>query len=54
MAKRKGRSGLHVLLYALVISLTIYTVLDLDYPRFGLIRLNAADSALFSLRDSIR
>jgi len=30
MVKRKRRSGLHVVLYAAVIALTIYTVLDLD------------------------
>lgn len=54
MAKRKGRSWLHLLLYALVIALTIHTVLDLDYPRFGLIRLNSVDKALIQLRDSIR
>jgi hypothetical protein len=53
MAKAKGRSWLHVLLYAVVIAITIYTVLDLDNPRFGLIRLDAADNALIQLRDSI-
>jgi len=54
MAKRKRRSLLHMLLYAIVIALTIYTVLDLDNPRFGLIHLNSADRALIQLRDSIR
>jgi hypothetical protein len=54
MAKAKGRSWLHLLLYAVVIAMTIYTVLDLDNPRFGLIRLHAADNALIQLRDSIR
>jgi hypothetical protein len=54
MAKRKRRSWLHVTLYALVIALTIYSVLDLDNPRSGLIRLNAADNALIQLRNSIR
>jgi hypothetical protein len=53
MAKRKSRSWLHLLLYAAVISITVYTVLDLDYPRFGLIRLDAANQALRQLRDSI-
>ena len=53
MAKRKSRSWLHMMLYATVIAVTIYTVLDLEYPRFGLIRLNAADQALLQLRDSI-
>lgn len=54
MAKRKSRSWLHMLLYAVVVAVTIYTVLDLDYPRFGLIRLDAADNALIQLRDSIQ
>ncbi|MGH9455828.1 MAG: DUF4239 domain-containing protein, partial [Terriglobia bacterium] len=54
MAKRKGRSWLHVLLYAVVISITIYAVVDLEYPRYGLINLGAADNALIQLRNSIR
>ena len=54
MAKRRSRSSLHMVLYAAVIAITIYAVLDLEYPRFGLIRLDAADSALLQLRNSIR
>jgi hypothetical protein len=54
MARRRSRSWLHMILYAAVIAVTIYTVLDLEYPRFGLIRLDAADKALLQLRDSIR
>jgi hypothetical protein len=54
MAKRKRRSWLHILLYAAVVAVTVYTVLDLDYPRSGFIHLDAADSALMQLRNSIR
>jgi hypothetical protein len=54
MAKRKSRSWLHMIAYALTVAVTIYAVIDLDYPRSGLIRLDAADSALVKLRDSIR
>jgi hypothetical protein len=54
MAKRKHRSALHMILYAAIISVTIYAVLDLDEPRSGLIRLDRADQALIELRDSIR
>ena len=54
MARRKSRSWFHGVLYAVVIAITIFTVIDLDYPRFGLIRVTAADSALIQLRDSIR
>jgi len=53
MAKRQRRSGLHTLLYAGIVAVTVYAVLDLDNPRSGLIRLDAADSALVKLRNSI-
>jgi hypothetical protein len=54
MAQRQGRSWLHVLTYSAVIAVTVHVVLDLDNPRSGLIRLDAADKALVRLRDSIR
>jgi hypothetical protein len=54
MAKRKHRSARHMILYAAIISVTIYAVPDLDEPRSGLIRLDRADQALIELRDSIR
>ena len=54
MAQRRSRSWIHMLVYALVVAITIYAVLDLDHPRSGLIRLDAADDALVKLRDSIR
>jgi hypothetical protein len=54
MAKRKSRSWLHMLLYAAVIPITIYAVLDFEDPRSGFIRVDAADKALTQLRDSIR
>ena len=53
MAKRKKRSLLHMFLYASVIAITVYAVLDLEYPRSGLIKLDPADKALIELRDSI-
>ena len=43
MARRGTRSWLHMVLYPAVIAVTIYAVLDLECPRFGLIRLDAAD-----------
>jgi len=49
-----GRSWLHMMLYAVAVTITIYAVLDLDNPRAGLIRLDAADKALTELLQSIR
>jgi len=40
-------------IYSVAVSLTIYTVLDLDNPRAGIIRLQVADQALRELRESI-
>jgi len=54
MTERKTRSLLHMFLLAAAVSVTVYVVLDLEYPRSGLIRLEAADSLLVQLRDSIQ
>jgi hypothetical protein len=53
-AKRKRRSLLHDVLYAIAVASTVYVVLDIDNPRFGLIRLDATDKILRDLSDSIR
>ena len=53
MAER-GRSWLHVFLYAAAVTITIYTVLDLDNPRAGLIKLDAADQVLKDLLQSMQ
>jgi hypothetical protein len=34
-------------------SLTFYVVLDLEFPRLGLIRVDAADQVLIDLRKSM-
>lgn len=54
MSKRRARSWLHMLLYSLAVTITTYAVLDLDYPRQGLINLQSADKVMMQLRDSIK
>ena len=46
MASRQRRSWLDLVLYAASIAVTVYVVLDLDDPRVGLIRLDAAEAIL--------
>jgi len=41
--------GLHLSAFAIVMTATIYVIFDLDYPRFGLIRLDFADQALLEV-----
>jgi hypothetical protein len=43
-----------MLAYASVVAATLYVMIDMEYPRAGLIRIGAADLALKNLRDSIQ
>jgi len=54
MSCSKGRSLLHVAAFATIIALTVYVILDLEYPRLGLIRVDAADQVLIDLRKSMK
>jgi hypothetical protein len=54
MSKRRRRSWFHGIAYAALLALTVYTVLDLDHPRFGLINIDAAYQPLVELRDAIK
>ena len=45
---------IHMLLFAVIMALTVYVILDLEYPRLGLIRVDAVDQVLVDLRDSMK
>jgi hypothetical protein len=47
-------SRVHSVAFALVLTATVYVILDLEYPRVGLIRLDAADQLLVDVRESMR
>jgi hypothetical protein len=53
MAGTKTRSWIHIFGFALAMSLTVYVILDLEFPRFGLIRVDAMDRVLVELRESM-
>ena len=52
-ARRRGR-WLHMLAYAAVMAVTFYAILDLEFPRVGLIRLDASDWVLVDVRQSMK
>src|SRR5678816_999292 len=54
VSPNKDRSLLHQGTFALVTSLAIYVIVDLEYPRLGLIRIDTADQALIDVRSSMR
>lgn len=49
----KRRSWLHTVVFATILSVTIYVIVDLEFPRLGLIRVDTADRVLVDLRASM-
>lgn len=47
------RSWLHIVGYAVVLAITVYIIMDLEYPRVGLIRVDTFDQVLIDLRRSM-
>jgi hypothetical protein len=47
-------TNLHMMGFALMVTVTIYVVLDLDHPRAGLIRLDYVDQAFMELRAGMK
>jgi hypothetical protein len=47
------RSWFYMLLVATTMSLTLYVILELEYPRLGAIRIDAADQTLVELRNTM-
>jgi len=53
MASRQRLNILHSAGFALVLAVTVYVIIDLEYPRIGLIRMTDSDQALIDLRKSM-
>jgi hypothetical protein len=54
MAAAKRRNWVHMLGFALIMAASIYIIVDLEYPRLGLIQLHASDEVLLELRQSMK
>lgn len=54
MSASKKRSWIHVAGFALVVAATFYVIIDLEYPRIGLIRIDSADQILYDVRESMK
>jgi len=53
LAGNKTRKKLHMIVFSFVMSIAVYVILDLEYPRLGLIRIDNADQVLIDLRKSM-
>jgi hypothetical protein len=54
LAGGKGRNWLHMVGFAAIIAVVVYVILDLEFPRLGLIRVEAFDHALVELLRSMK
>jgi hypothetical protein len=43
-----------MIVFAAAISITVYVICDLEYPRLGLIRIDPADSVLIEIRSKMK
>jgi len=53
MTDGKTRYWAHTIGFAAIMSVTIYLIFDIEYPRLGFIRVDAADQVLVQLRESM-
>jgi len=48
-----SRSWVHIIGFSLVMAMTVYVILDVEYPRIGFIRIDQTDQVLIDLRKSM-
>jgi hypothetical protein len=53
-ASTTARRWFYPVVFAAILSATIYVIFDVEYPRLGLIRVDAADHILLDLRESMQ
>jgi hypothetical protein len=54
MASGQNRSWLHIFGFTVMTVIIVYVILDAEYPRAGLIRLETADQLLVKLREDMK
>jgi len=53
-AGEKGYAWIHKIAFAAIVSLTVYVILDIEYPRLGFIRIDAIDHFLVDVRAGMK
>jgi hypothetical protein len=54
MGSAERRPALYMLVFAVVVSVTVYVICDIELPRHGLFRISGNDKVLLDLRASMR
>ncbi|MBP8256906.1 MAG: hypothetical protein KAX37_06235 [Opitutaceae bacterium] len=53
MAKSERQSTLHQFGFAAIMAFSVYLILDIEYPRLGLVRIDSFDQSIIELRKSM-
>src|SRR5215510_13227920 len=54
LSHSEKRNWVHVLGFSLILAVTVYVILDIEYPRLGFIRIDAIDEVMVQLRASMK
>jgi len=54
LSHSEKRNWIHVLGFSLILAVTVYVILDIEYPRLGFIRIDAIDEVMTQLRASMK
>jgi hypothetical protein len=54
MSGSKSRSWIHSVGFALVLTVVVYVIMDMEFPRLGLVRVDSFDQVLVDLRQSMK
>jgi hypothetical protein len=54
MSGSKARSWIHSVGFALVLTVIVYVIMDMEFPRLGLVRVDSFDQVLVDLRQSMK
>jgi hypothetical protein len=53
MGFNRNRSWLHVFAFATLLAITVYTIIELEFPRLGLVNVSNFDQTLVDIRNSM-
>ena len=53
-AGEKDYDWVHKLGFAAMVALTVYVIFEIEYPRLGLVRIDAIDRVLVDVREGMR
>jgi len=53
-AGEKGYAWIHKIAFATIVALTVYVILDIEYPRLGFVRIDAIDHLLVEVRAGMK